>query len=189
MIVASTCRQGVVESPASFTLCPSAGPAVILLVVQGSFSEVHWTCLGCLQQGRLPRVSSQCLLDCLWQSDLWAPQMRKMDWECSLAIWQSPSGAKQSLGWKMLLQWESCRVFFFGRGQRWRRHLQILLPDSIPPRLAGNSLGGIGWDDLWMKLSQLNTRWHIYLRVSRVCVRAFYTADTPLCLCDDSSCS
>lgn len=117
MIVASTCRQGVVESPASFTLCPSAGPAVILLVVQGSFSEVHWTCLGCLQQGRLPRVGSQCFLDCLWQSDLWAPQMRKMDWECSLAIWQSPSGAKQSLGWKMLLQWESCRVFFLGEGK------------------------------------------------------------------------
>lgn len=58
-----------------------------------------------------PRISSWCLLDCSQQSEVWAPQMRKTGSECSLAIWQSPSGAKQSLGRK-ILQRESCRVGF-----------------------------------------------------------------------------
>lgn len=58
-----------------------------------------------------PRVSSWCLLDCSQQSEVWAPQMRKTGSECSLAIWQSPSGAKQSMGRKIIQQ-ESCRVGF-----------------------------------------------------------------------------
>lgn len=127
------------------------------------------------------------VLGAFWvaHSSLWCEFLKWERWAGSVVCpfgsvpheLNSPCGGREffndkAVGW----------LFGRGRGQRWTRSLQIPQPVSTPPRLAGNSLEGIDQDDLWMKLSQLNTRWHIYLRVSSGSIRASYVADTHLCL-------